>query len=112
MVKRAFSVREYVWDVVRDGPAMVIEVDQIDDAAVCPYVVVEVVNNAGRNKLGRVARRSERQLERYVKLLVPECEAKAQARRLNQDTLEGNESERLLKRLVTAMEKRGIEWSP
>lgn len=110
MVDRVFSVREYVWDVVRDGPAMVIEVDQIDDAAVYPYTVVEIINNAGRNKLGRVARRGDEQLERYVKLLVPEREAVAHVQRAAPGG--GGAAARLRDRFVTAMEKRGIEWSP
>jgi hypothetical protein len=107
MVKRRFAARDYVWDVVRDGPAVIVEVDEIDDAAVCPYVVAEIINNAGHNRLGGVARRSDSQLERYVKLLVPEREAVAFAR----TGPGGRLIEGLRGRVVVAMEKRGITWS-
>lgn len=102
-----FEHREYVWDRIWEGPAMVIGVDDVPDT----YTVVEIVLPA--QKYGRVARRSEKQLCRYVKLIVPEDEAEV-AETLTgtaADILPGSAqplADSFAKRVRKAREKRGI----
>lgn len=69
-----FGLREYVWDRVWKSPAIVVGVDETTGF----HTVTEIVLPA--QKFGRVARRSEYDLCRYVKLIVPEDEAEVAER--------------------------------
>lgn len=62
-----YDLREYVWDCVWEGPAIIIGID--GDR----FTLAEIVLPA--RKLGRVAHRYHADICRYVHLLVPEGEA-------------------------------------
>lgn len=64
-----YEDREYLWDRVRGGPCVVVGTKP--DKAL--YVVAEIVGSPP--KLGRVASRTEGELCRYVKAIIPEDEA-------------------------------------
>lgn len=102
-----FGLREYVWDRVWDGPAIVVSVDETTGI----HTVTEIVLPA--QKFGRVAHRSEDDLCRYVKLVIPEDEAEVA------ETLTGTAADilpeavepladKFAKRVRKAREQRGI----
>lgn len=93
-----FAVNEYVWDRVREGPAVIVQMPKEGE----PYTVAEIIEYP-TNHLGRLAHRGEADLCRYVKVLLPEDEAQDAARLLENPTAH---------RVAAAMEKRGIEWNP
>jgi hypothetical protein len=66
-----YRVHEYVWDRVRQGPAIVVGVL----GGTNRLTVAEIV--LPDRKLGRVAHRRPSELSRYVHMLVPEDEAEA-----------------------------------
>lgn len=103
----SFGLREYVWDRVWEGPAIVVGVDEKTDL----HTVVEIV--LPNQKFGRTAKRWPADLCRYVKLIVPEDEAEVA------ETLTGTAADILpesvqpladsfAKRVLRAREKRGI----
>lgn len=103
-----FSINEYVWDRLRDGPGIVVGISEILEL---PYSVAEITPDG--KKLGRVGYRKDEGLCRYVKLIVPEDEAqlilsttvgaseRAGPEELVAETLNG--------RVAEALVNRGIE---
>jgi hypothetical protein len=98
-------INEYVWDRIRERPGIVIG---INEELELPYSVAEIID---AKKLGRVGYRKEEFLCRYVKLIVPEDEAK-EALTLLEDAedweYEKDLTGKLASRIRDALVKRGV----
>lgn len=113
MPEPAFQINEYVWDKVRKGPGVVVGID----AATNSYTVAEIVENAGVNRLGRIASRWQWDLGMYVKVVMPEEEAQLLLGLVHSamgktPILEPTVADSF-DRLTLSIQKRGIEplWS-
>lgn len=108
-----FGVNEYVWDCLRQGPAVVIGVDWTTGSV--RYTVAEIILSS--KSLGRVASRKEDELERYVNLAISESAAQRLLRVWGEERIAGipdGADTEIWDILKAAMERRGIEptWSP
>lgn len=100
-----YQEREYLWDRVRGGPCIVVGIKS--DKAL--YVVAEIVGSPP--KLGRVASRTEGELCRYVKAIIPEDEAFEAETILREATdwdYNGPLAKQAAGRIQEAREKRGV----
>lgn len=109
-----YEVNEYVWDCPRRGPAIIVAIDLTTPTPI--YTVAEIILSSRR--LGRVARRREEELERYVNLSISEKAAQRLGKlwvteRMDATDLDETDIEVNII-LKAAMQQRGIEpaWSP
>lgn len=95
-----FDINEYVWDLVWDGPAIVVGCD--DKGKV--YTIAEITR--GSKSLGRVAERGLSSLSRYINVAIPELETMALlgVKRLDDPKLHNAQD-----RIREACDRRGIE---
>lgn len=98
-----FQINEYVWDRLRDGPGIVVG---INEELELPYSVAEITPDG--KKLGRVGYRKDEKLCRYVKLIVPEDEAIRALDLLDTGSGIGLD-DRLYERIEQALKQRGVE---
>lgn len=99
-----FEPREYVWDRVWESPAVVVSEPQGSPAS---YTVAEIDQ---WRRLGRVAQRTENQLCRYVRVILPEDEADAIVKTYGKRTTSEKVSLRQsgIYRIVTQLVRRGV----
>lgn len=104
----SFELREYVWDRVWKSPAMVVAFKEENER----YTVVEIVSS--QQKYGRVAKRVESDICRYVKLIVPEDEAELAERLVgfgvgeHMTKMERELADDFANRVLGARQRRGI----
>ena len=108
-----FSINEYVWDKVREAPAVVIGDEERAEGH--PYMVAEIVSNPfGNQTLGRIAHRTEADLCYYAKVVMPEDEVKLLLTLLGVIVPLGSlgpEAAASFERIKEQADKRGIAWS-
>lgn len=99
-----FEVREYVWDHVWDGPAIVLKADPEG----AEYQVAEIDE---QRRLGRVSWRPSGNLSRYVRVLLPESEAMALVRSHRKRTTPAyvHAAKRARGRITKQLRKRGVD---